>query len=93
MNGRGEVNDIGDGEKTKTRWIGKKLRITNYSYGEYVQKVEPVSYFEYFLSQDGKTLIKYLRIITMSKKEENELRELDALEGYWYYSRKKSVEK
>lgn len=93
MDSRGEINDIGGGEKTKTRWIGKKLVITNYSYGEYVRMVEPVSYFEYFLSEDGKTLIKYLRMITKSKKEENDLRELDALEGYWYYSRKKSVEK
>jgi hypothetical protein len=93
MDGRGEINDIADGEKTKTRWIGKKLVITNYLYGEYVRKVEPVSYFEYFLSEDGKTLIKYLRIITKSKKEENDLRELDALEGSWYYSRKTSVEK
>lgn len=93
MDGRGEINEIGDGEKTKTRWIGKKLVITNYSYGEYVRKVEPVSYFEYSLGEDGNTLIKYLRIITTSKKEEKDLRELDALEGYWYYIRKKSVEK
>ncbi len=93
MDGRGEINEVGDAEKTKTRWIGEKLVITNYSYGEYVRKVEPVSYFEYFQSKDGNTLVKYLRIITSSKKQENDLRELDALEGYWYYIRKESAEK
>ncbi len=83
---RGELKEVGLAERTRTKWIGNKVVVTQYSYGPFVKKVEPVSYCEYYLIDNGKVLVKHMRMITNTKYEK-ELRDMDALEAYWYYIR------
>lgn len=84
--GRGETNNIGLEEKTSTKWIGQKLVITNYSYGQFARKVEPVSVFEITISEDENTLFRRFKLVASNKKEEEEFAEFESL---IVYNRKK----
>ncbi|MGH9948909.1 MAG: hypothetical protein ACRD6X_17180 [Pyrinomonadaceae bacterium] len=76
--GRGEINLRGIEYKSKTKWLGKTLMITEYSYGPFVRRSEPVSTTKISVSPDGMVLTKKFSLVAHSKKEAKEFVEFDA---------------
>lgn len=80
--GRGEMNVLGIEYVSKTRWVGARLVVTNYSWGPTAGKTVPVSRTSIELSPDGKTLVKKFSVIASNKREAREFQRFGATVSY-----------
>jgi hypothetical protein len=83
---RGELNMRGIEYKTKTKWMGNTLQITDYYTGPDPRERGAVSISEISISSDGNTLTRRFRIAAGNEKERKEFADLESFTVYKRFS-------